>query len=140
MNFAKLKQGIVDKLNETFGTTKTYYTENVDTDFALGSFFIDSITMVNTEETGTRAFRDYPFDIVIFPASLTAPKAECENIFDILTDKLNYISVDGGLYRGDEMSARYDDSQKAGHFFVTYSFFVMDENTVKDKMEKVVFN
>ena len=58
MNFATLKQGIVDKLNETFGTTKTYYTENVDTDFALGSFFIDSITTVNNEETGTRAFRN----------------------------------------------------------------------------------
>jgi len=140
MNFAKLKQGIVDKLNETFGSTKTYYTENVDTDFALGSFFIDSITMANNEDTGTRAFRNYSFDIVIFPESLTAPKAECENIFDILADKLSYISVDGGQYRGDEMSARYDDSQKAGHFFVTYSFFLMDENTVKDKMEEVVFN
>ena len=139
MNFAALKQGIVDKLNETFGTTKTYYTENVDTDFALGSFFINSITSVNNEETGTRAFRNYPFDILYFPASLTAPKSESENIFDTLTDKLNYISVDGGLYLGNEISSRYDDSQKVGHFFVTYSFFVMDENLVKDKMEKVEF-
>jgi hypothetical protein len=139
MTFAKLKQGIVDKLFETFGASKVYYTEIVDTDFAFGSFFVNSITSVNNEETGTRAFRSYSFDILYFPSSLTAPKSESENIFDTLTDKLNYISVDGGLYLGNEISARYDDSQKVGHFFVTYSFFVMDENVDKDKMEKVDF-
>jgi len=137
----KVITGISQKLDEIFNAVNeeyTIYTENVEQDLKEPCFFIFSLKPDNTKLFGNRYKREYPFDIHYFPKDSENINYECNEVTEKLMSDLEYITVDGSLVRGTEMSSEIIDNVL--HFFINFNLIVKKDITREDPMENVKVN
>lgn len=98
-------------------------------------FFIDLLTSTNRQYVGERYLRNYPFDIRFFPIDNNNKTAQIADVADRLIDCLKYITVDGNLVRGVNMSYQIIDDVL--HFMVEFNIIVIyvDEVEMMEDLE-----
>ena len=121
--------GISIKLNEEFGDSYTIYSEEVDQDFTEKSFFIDVLNPLIQQYVGDRHLRIHPFDIRFYPIENNHMNAQICDVADRLIQCLKYITVNGDLVRGINMS--YNIVDDVLHFMVEYNIIVNYEHNVE---------
>ena len=139
MMIADIKQGIIDKLAETFPSV-TIYAEKVPQNFQEPSFRVKTITATERSEMGTRRWREIPFDILYFPESEDEPETEWQNVVERLFQSVEWITAGGDLMRGTDMSGDYDIEQEVGHFKITFGAYLIEKHEKGDLMETLMQN
>jgi len=137
----KIITGISQKIDEVFNSVNedyTIYTENVEQDLKEPCFFIFSLKPDSTKLVGNRYKRNYSFDIHYLPKDLGNANNECNEVAEKLMDELEYITVDGSLVRGTEMSGETVDNVL--HFFINFNMIVRKDIPKEDSMENVKVN
>ena len=137
----KIITGISQKLDEIFNAVNeeyTIYTENVEQDLEEPCFFILGLKPSSTLIVGRRYKREYPFDIHYFPKDLEHINCECNEVTERLMTGLEYITVDGSLVRGTEISGETVDNVL--HFFINFNMIVRKDIPKEDPMENVKVN
>lgn len=116
-----LLDGISVKLNNLFGDEYEISIENQKQGFNSPCFFIKPIEPNNTNKLGSRALRDYPFDIIYFPKEET--NAEMLKVAEELYIGLEYVELlDGSLLRSKNM--RFEIVDDVLHFFLDFNFYI----------------
>lgn len=74
---------------------------------------------------GKRFRRDFDFCIHFFPGT-SKPYSECADVEERLFSSLQYITVDGDMLRGENMSRKFSDGVLS--FNVSFGTFVIDQD------------
>lgn len=128
--------GIVLKLDSTFGDDSTIYTESIEQDFEEPCFYIRMLKASGKLIRNNRYFLEHSFDVHYFPD--TADKnAEMHGVADKLYN-LEYITSRGGLIRGTKMN--YEIVDEVLHFYVQYNYFAILTQEEVEKMQAVKVN
>jgi hypothetical protein len=114
--------GIVGQLTATFGDNYRVYTEQVKQGLNEPCFIVSCVNPANTPLLGKRSRRTNLFSVTYIPQSDTDAKAECYDVQDSLFTALEYITVDGALQRGTNMSGEFIDGTLV--FSVNYNYNV----------------
>ena len=118
----KIVDGIVQAISSVYGDGYEIYTERVEQGLTEPCFLIECINLSSEQFMGRRYKQTTPFCIHYFPKG--PDKSEENNaVFMVLTDCLEYISVDGQLVRGTGMHAEWDGDVM--HFMVDYDMFLI---------------
>ena len=126
----KIVDGIVQAISSVYGDGYEIYTEKVEQGLTEPCFLIECITPSSEQFLWRRYRQTAPFCIHYFPKG--PDKSEENNaVFMVLTDCLEYISVDGQLVRGTGMHAEWDGDVM--HFMVDYDMFLIRLDN-KEKM------
>lgn len=115
-------QGILDALQDEFGSEYTYYTDDVVQNFAEPSFFVRQISGSFELIRGRRYMRYGVYQITYFAADKYKPEREINDITDRLYPLLEYIKLDGNLIRGTQMEHQTQEGEL--HFTVHYDIFL----------------
>lgn len=117
--------GISKALHETFKKAYAIHIDNIEQDLNTPCFKITSLNPSQEQRLGKRYERFQPFDIIYFPNNEKECTCECMEVTEKLFDVLEYISIDGDLVRGINMSAEIQDGIL--HFFVDFNMFVIKQ-------------
>lgn len=126
-----IRKGLITKLSNIFPNIKIYG-EAIEQCFKEPCFFVLQLSLQHTKELNRRYHRAYPFDVHYFPSS-AYPNDECHKVADKLYDQLEYIEVEGNLYRGTGMNHEVIDGVL--HFFVDYNFHLFRKAPETVKMQ-----
>lgn len=132
-----ITDGICIAINGEFGENYEIYTETVKQGLEAPCFSILCVNPTSKQFLGNRYYRTNLFCIHYFPGT-DEPKAECMAVMERLYLALEYISVDGQLFRGTNMHGEMSDD--ALSFFVNYDTFVFREAEPTDKMGGIQYN
>lgn len=128
----KIIAGISQKLFETFGSTYSIYTENVEQYLNPPCFYVELLQSNLTQIVLNRYRLENLFDIHFF-TNANEPKNDFMRVADILYDTLEYITVESNFVRG--LNMRYQIVDNVLHFFINFNMNVQKEITPTDKME-----
>ena len=128
----KIIDGISVAIGSEFGDEYEIYTESVEQGLTEPCFLISCINPTISQSLGKRYFRTNRFCIYYFPKTSDV-KSECLSVFDRLQDTLELITVDGGLIRGTDMNAEFQEDMM--NFFVNYDMYVYKESAKEEFME-----
>ena len=132
--------GICVALNAEFGDEYEIYTESVKQGLNPPCFIVTCINPTQELFMGVRYVKNNSFCIHFFPGSDDEAKAEINCVRDRLFNALEYITVDGDLVRGSDMTAEADDEQNVLNFMIAYNFFVRKQREEADVMENIEIN
>ena len=99
------------------------YMEEVDQELEEPCFFISCINPTTKLFLGKRYFCKNMFCIQYFPESEEANR-ECNEVAERLMKCLEYITVNGRLFRGTQMEGEVENEEKLLNFFVNYDCFL----------------
>ena len=131
----KIIDGVCKALSDEFGAGYEIYTEDIKQGLEEPCFSVRLISPSTTQFLGKRYYMTNQFCVHYFPKSKTAVNEECFDITDRLTSCLEYITVNGDLTRGTEMSSEIVDGVLS--FFVNYDMFVVMEQEEETSMESL---
>lgn len=114
--------GICLALNKEFGDDYEIYTETKKQGLKEPCFSIVCINPRQRQFLGKRYFKENSFCIHFFPSS-NEPNQQINDVSNRLFSALEYITVDGDLVRGTNMTAESDDFGVL-NFMVNYDFFI----------------
>lgn len=114
--------GICLALNEAFGDDYEIYTETKKQGLKEPCFSVLCVNPTQKQFLGKRYHKTNKFCIHYFPASAES-NAEINTVRENLFSALEYITVDGDLIRGTDMTGETDDLGVL-NFFVDYNFFI----------------
>jgi len=109
---------VIAALNQNFPNINTY-SEESDQGLEEPYFYVKLFPVSQNQLLGQRYQRNHSFDIHYFAGGNEALHDMAEQLYD----KLELISVDGGLVRGSGM--RHEIVEGVLHWFVAYNFHVM---------------
>ncbi|AFQ45160.1 phage tail terminator family protein [Desulfosporosinus meridiei] len=109
--------GVIAALDQSFPNIGTY-SEESDQGLVEPYFYVKLFPMSQNQLLGQHYQRNHLFDIHYFAGSNEALHDMAEQLYD----KLELISVDGGLVRGSGM--RHEIVNGVLHWFVAYNFHV----------------
>ncbi|MHB8064780.1 MAG: phage tail terminator family protein [Ruminiclostridium sp.] len=122
------------KLKQEFGSEIAVYREPVEQGESTPCFFVYLQTSNQKKLLGKRYFLEQKFIIHYHPG--TANKnGEILDTIERLGSALEYITIEGDLFRGTNMS--YEVADSILHFFVNYNFYVYRELETIDVMESM---
>ena len=128
----KIIDGISLKLNEEFGDEYKIYPEEVKQGLNRPCFFIKLLSSDNTKVVGDTYHRTNPYCVHFYPDITNEAKTVCQEMLERLYQALEYITVDGNLVRGVNMSGEIHDEILL--FYVSYNVFVR-RTYEQEKME-----
>ena len=114
--------GIAKALGTTFGSEFRVYKNDVKQGLKEPCFSVLCVNPTQKQFLGKRYHKTNKFCIHYFPASAES-NAEINTVREDLFSALEYITVDGDLIRGTDMTGETDDLGVL-NFFVNYNFFV----------------
>lgn len=118
----EIVNGICLALNSEFGDEYEIYTETLKQGLKEPCFSIVCINPTQEQFLGKRYYKANCFCIHYFPSSADT-NAEINTVREKLFNALEYITVDGDLIRGTNMTAETDDLGVL-NFIVNYNLFV----------------
>ena len=118
----RIVDGIVRAISSVYGDGYEIYTEKVEQGLTEPCFLIECITPSSEQFLWRRYRQTTPFCIHFFPQGPNKSE-ECNTVFAILVECLEYISVGGQLVRGTGMHAEWDGDVM--HFMVDYDMFLI---------------
>lgn len=121
----KIVDGIVQAISAAYGEEYEIYTENVEQGLTEPCFLIECINPSFEQFLGRRYHEKVPFCIHYFPNG-PEKTAECNTVFSVLTECLEYIIVEGDMVRGTGMHAEKDGDVM--HFMVDYDMFLIRQD------------
>lgn len=124
----KITIGIAQALNAEFGDEKKCYTDEIEQELE-SCFYITPLTTNEIPLLGKRYERSYPFMAQYFPKAKNY-SAECNQVAEQLLNTLEYITADGDLIRGEDMTAHIVDGVL--NFEVTYKMHVFKKRNSTD--------
>ena len=131
----KIIDGICEALNAEFGDKYEIYTEDVKQNLTEPCFSVVLVKPSTEQFLGTRYFRQNLFCIHYFPQDKENPNAECFDVYERLTDCLEYIEVDGDMVRGTDMKPDNIISDGVMNFIINYDMFVYRSDDGEPEME-----
>ena len=131
MVLKKIIDGIIACLAEEFGSNYRIYTETVEQGLTTPCILITALNSSHAAELGARYVKNNLFSVQYFPCSDDA-KAECQAVYERLTDCLEYITA-GCVVRCLELSGQITDDVLT--VTVNYTVQVFKNETDIDKME-----
>lgn len=126
----KITIGIAQALNEEFGDEKSIYTDEIEQELE-SCFYITPLTAIENLLVGKRYERSYPFMIQYFPKEKNY-SAECNEVTEQMLNALEYITLDEGLIRGEDMTSHIVDGVL--NFEVTYKMHIFKKKTSADEV------
>lgn len=113
-------------LSAEFGGSEGFeiYLDNVPQGLAPPCFTVSCSPSVK-QMLGKRFRRDFDFCIHFFPGT-DEPYGECADVEERLFSSLQYITVDGDMLRGENMSRKFSDGVLS--FNVSFGTFVLDSD------------
>jgi hypothetical protein len=130
----EIKNGLVTKLNEVFGSAITVYTEGIEQDFLKPCFFLLFLNPRQKQLVGKRYFRNQPLDIRYYPSTANKNE-EMYDVADRLYDVLEYISTSSSTLRGSNISHEIIDGVL--HVHVEFNMFVIKTAEPEELMGNV---
>ena len=131
-----LVKGIIKRLHEIFGSTYTFYAENVPQGFKTPSFAVLSMNPLKHKGMGIRKFWEFPFDVLYFCDS-KKPRQEWNTIEQKLALELELLDACNTKLHAKIQPSDFDSNQNVGHFYVVYGMHLMDVYQELDKMEYI---
>lgn len=110
---------ISKKLHEEFGSEYTVYPDAPEQNLHEPCFYICALHTEQVPKLGTACVRNQSFDIHYFPKEEEQPSKELSDVSERLYSCMEYIALDGKLYRGKERKAEVRDGVL--HFMVDYN-------------------
>lgn len=128
--------GISQRLGDLFGDGYDVYVESVSQGLQLPAFSIQLLQSSVVPSVGRRYFRNHSFDVLFFPVENEAELQQCYEAETILLEGLEYITIEGRIYRGTERRAEIVD--QVLHVFVQYNLPVLKAGTPEEYMEELI--
>lgn len=123
-----VRDGVIAALRSAYPAVKIYG-EKIKQGLVQPRFFVKILTAGHDREVDRRYKRVHSFDVHYFSET----NEDMHAVADSLYAKLEYINLNGGLYRGSKMQHEIIDDVL--HFFVDYDFHVMKPKQVEPKMQ-----
>lgn len=114
--------GISQALKEEFKESCVVFNEE-EQELKSSCFLIVPIKYEQKQKLGNRYELLQSFEIRYIPLNAKEYTLECANVMPKLFATLEYITIDGDLTRGTNMSAQIQDGML--HFFVDFNLFVL---------------
>lgn len=137
MTLEKLIKGISQDIYKEFGKGYAIYSESIPQGFREPCFYIKPIEMSREQGLDRKRKKYYQFGIHYFPEECRHKNKSMNEVYETLTNILEYIEIDEQLYRGTEMRSTIQDDVL--HFFVNYDFHVIksrDKNYMETLYQK----
>lgn len=132
-NINDLTIGISQALEKNVQNT-TIYVEKIKQDFKEPCFFIKVLTSSQDKDLNVRYKKHIVYDIHYFSDQKNL-NTDCNNMTDKLYEILEYINVDGSLYRANKMTHEIVDDVL--HFNISFDYRVIKEVEKPAKMQKL---
>lgn len=135
MTVNKLIEGISEALFNEFGDKYQYYCENIKQGFSPPCFYIKPIEPYAEQGLDRDKKRVNKFVIQFISKNKEQKNRDINDIYEKLIWVLEYIEIDGKIYKGTNMQSRSEDGVL--HFFINYNYHIMQ---IKDKkyMERLM--
>ena len=117
----KILDSISIGLHKLFGDDYHYYIEDVQQNLQRPAFTIDVLIPIERSYSPTSYFRTMPIVIHYFSSNPMDNKKECYAIAEQIFESVEYITLDGRLLRGKDISWSIVDNVL--QFFITYEFY-----------------
>ncbi len=131
----KIIDGVCEALSGEFGDGYEIYTEEIRQGLKGPCFSVRLISPSTAQFLGKRYYITNRFCVHYFPKSRTAANEECHDVVERLIDCLEYITIDGDLAVGTEMTSEIVDGVLS--FFVNYDMFVIKRHEDETPMEDI---
>ena len=105
----KIIDGIINAIYNTFGDDYEIHVENIEQGFNEPCFFIFLINSTNRQFFNRNYITENQFVIEYFPISKEKNK-ECNEVSNCLFECLEYITIEGHLFRGLNMNSEIVDN------------------------------
>lgn len=132
-NINNLTVGISQTLEKSFQNI-IIRTEKIKQGFQGPCFFIKVLTANQDKELNTKYKKHILYDIHYFSDQKNL-NTDCNNMADKLYEVLEYINVDGSLYRANKMTHEIVDDVL--HFNISFDYRVIKEVEKPAKMQKL---
>lgn len=134
-----IMDAVTRHLDELFGDGYEIYTDAVEQGLNEPCFFVQFLEPSEKPMIGQRYYRQSAMCIQYMPGDISQPSREINRVADILTDGMEYITMeDGSRLRGTGRSHRTEDGLLS--FFVSYNMFVVKKQTQEEPMEGLCTN
>lgn len=137
ITFNGIRKGVIGTLKKRFPMPKVYG-EEIAQGFQEPCFFVKLFPVAQNQVMGRRYKRYHSFDIHYFPESSEGANDEMHDMAEQLYDLLEYLEVEGDLYRGTKM--KHEIISGVLHFFVDYDFYVYKKAEEIPLMEQLTIN
>ena len=131
----KTINAITKSLHQKFGDTHRYYVEDVEQNLVKPCFLVDVLIPLQRSVNATSYYRTMPCVIHYFTKEKIKTKADCYAIAEDILDALEYITIDGRLIRGENIS--YQLVEGVLQLFSTYNMWTEKVTTTETDMEDV---
>lgn len=129
--------GIAQKIRTVFNASEyRLYTENVEQGFNEPCFFVQLLSHTQKQRIANRYKETYCFEVAYYPPDGGNKNKECLTVAEGLDELLEYISADGDLLRGTNLSFKITEGIL--HFYVEYTMFAVREQESEANMEEVI--
>ena len=115
-------------LHTTFGDSYYYYVEDIEQKAKLPCFTIGTLNPLNRSTNRKDYYRTMPCVIHYFSADKNNTIKNSYAVGEQVLDCLEYLSVDGRLIRGEDMS--YTMTNNVLQVFITYRFWTEKPETL----------
>ena len=124
------------QLGKTFGNDYKYYVEDVEQGLVKPCFTVDTLTPISRSRSPVLYDRTFPLVIHYFTNNKSDVKKECYRIAEEAVECLEYLSIDGRVIRGEDISWQIIDDVL--QILITYRFKTAKTNTDTPVMEESV--
>ena len=132
----ELLSGISNQLYDVFGSDYTYYMENVEQKLKKPCFTMDCLIPLQRSRSRVLYDRTMPVVVHYFTGDKENTKKDCYEKAELIVEALEFVSLDGALIRGENISWQIVDDVL--QVFVTYRFITKKLTSNEDNMEDVV--
>lgn len=137
MTVNKIIETISKTLYNEFGSKYYYYRENIKQGFKTPCFYIKVVEPYIEQGLNTDKKRVNKFVIQFINNENCQNKKEIYNIYEKLIYILDFINIDGKLYKGEKVKSIIEDNVL--HFFINYNYHVKAiniENYMRELKQK----
>jgi hypothetical protein len=129
--------GIAQKIRTVF-TESDYrlYTEGIEQGFKEPCFFVSLVNHTQKQRIGNRYKENNSIEVLYYPSVEGNKNQECLAVAEGLYELLEYISAEGNLLRGTNLSSKITEGVL--HFYVEYNMFVIREEEPEENMEELI--
>jgi hypothetical protein len=124
---------VTKQLGTTFGTSYTYYVENVEQGLQKPCFTVDLLVPLQRSRSPILYDRTMPLVIHYFSGSEKDKKKDCYSMAEQIVECLEYLSFQTTKLRGEDISWQIVDDVL--QVFVTYKFITERVENEGDAME-----
>lgn len=115
-----LLNAVTKQLGTHFGNKYRYYMEDVEQNLTKPCFTVDTLIPIQRSKSPILYDRTIPIVVHYFSDSKTNLKQDCYSMCEQLVNCLEYLSFNGGLIRGEDISWQIVDDVL--QLFITYRF------------------